>query len=135
MAREFKIYISHCWDYHQDLVNLRSLLIKRGYFNVEFLEASIDTPINSERTAYVKQALKTKIASSHIVLAIAGVYASYSYWMEYELDTASSNFIPIIGIAPFGQERVSRVVQAYSREVVRWNTESLVRAIRSHANY
>jgi len=133
MAREFKIFISHCWNYHDDLVKLRALLLNRGYFNVEFLEASVDMPINSDRAAYVKRALKNKIISSHVVLAIAGVYATYSDWMSFELETAYGNYIPIVGISPFGQERVSRTVQNYSHQVVRWNTESIIKAIRAYA--
>lgn len=133
MAREFKIFISHCWEYHQDLLNLRSLLLSRGYFNVEFLEASVDMPINSQQAAYVKRALKNKIISSDLVLAIGGMYASYSEWMNYELETAYQNYIPVVGVAPFGQQRVSKLVQDYSREIVRWNTESIVRSIRLYA--
>jgi len=133
MVTNFKIFISHSWTYHQDLVNLRNLLQTRGYFNVEFLEASSDVPINSTNGSYVKQALKTKILASHIVLAIAGVYATHSDWMNYELETAYNNNIPIVGVAPHGQERVSSVVQGYAVEVVRWNTESIVKAIRTHA--
>ncbi|PWG81182.1 TIR domain-containing protein [Pararcticibacter amylolyticus] len=133
MAREFKIFISHCWDYHTDLVKLRSLLLRRGYFNVEFLEASIDMPINSERAVYVKRALRSKIITSHLVLAIGGMYASYSEWMYYELETAYQRYIPVVGVAPFGQQRVSKIVQDYSIQVVRWNTESIVNAIRTYA--
>jgi hypothetical protein len=133
MATNFKIFISHSWTYHQDLVNLRNLLETRGYFNVEFLEASADVPINSTNANYVKQALKTKILASHIVLAIAGVYATHSDWMNYELETAFANNVPIVGVAPHGQERVSLVVQNYAVQVVRWNTESIVQAIRAHS--
>ncbi|WP_295712315.1 TIR domain-containing protein [Mucilaginibacter sp.] len=133
MATNFKIFISHSWTYHQDLVNLRNLLEARGYFNVEFLEATSDVPINSTNATYIKQALKTKILNSHIVLAIAGVYATHSSWMNYELQTAYEYKIPIIGVAPHGQERVSAIVQSFARQTVRWNTESIVQAIRRYS--
>jgi len=133
MAKNFKIFISHSWTYHRDLVKLRNLLQSRGYFNVEFLEASADTPINSANAYYVKQTLKTKILASQIVLAIAGIYATRSEWVNYELETAYANNIPIIGVIPFGQERISSVVQRYAVEIVRWNTESIVKPIRAHA--
>jgi hypothetical protein len=133
MAKNFKIFVSHSWTYHRDLVKLRNLLQSRGYFNVEFLEASAHTPINSTNAYYVKQALKAKILASHIVLAIAGVYATHSDWMSYELETAYANKIPIIGVIPHGQERISRLVQYYAVEIVRWNTESIVKPIRAYA--
>jgi uncharacterized protein YdaL len=133
MAREYKIFISHSWKHSENLTNLRNLLNKRGYFNVEFQEASQDEPINSKNAPYIKQVLKNRIQSSDIVLAIAGVYATYSDWIAWELETADKISKPIIGVVPSGQERISTTVQKYSIKDVRWNTESIVNAIRTYA--
>lgn len=130
MAKEYKIFISHSWKYHEELVKLQNLLYGRGYFNVEFMEATREVPINSEDGTYIKQALKKKILNSNIVLAIGGIYATHSDWMCWELETAYLNDIPIVGVAPWGQERVSTTVQVYAQNMVRWNTESIVEAIR-----
>jgi len=131
MAKTYNVFISHSWAYVNDLKNLRNLLNNRGYFNVEFEEASPDEPINSENASYIKQRLKQKIKNSDIVLGIAGMYASYSDWMEWELDTALDNDIPIVGVIPRGQERISQVVSSRSKQDVNWNTESIVEAIRT----
>jgi hypothetical protein len=133
MAKEYHIFISHSWSYPDDLKNLRNLLNERGYFNVTFEEASADEPINSENAVYIKQRLRQKIENSNIVLGIAGMYASYSDWMEWELDKALELEVPIVGVAPRGQERVSKTVSDRAVEVVRWNTESIVAAIRRWA--
>lgn len=133
MAKDYKIFVSHSWAHSDDLTALQTLLNGRGYFNVEFTEASKDVPINSENATYVKSRLKNKIINSDIVLALAGVYASHSDWMIWELDTAVSNNIPIVGVIPRGQERISQEVYNRSKEDVRWNTESIVEAIRKHA--
>lgn len=133
MAKDYKIFISHCWRYPDDLRNLRNLLEERGYFNVRFQEASQDEPINSINAPYIKRVLKYRILDSDIVLGIAGMYASYSDWIAWELETAYNNSIPIIGVIPWGQERISATVTQYSKEDVRWNTESIVSAIRKHA--
>ena len=77
--------------------------------------------------------MKTKITNSDVVLAIAGMYASYSDWIAWEVATASENNIPIIGVIPRGQERISATVTNYSIIDVRWNTESIVDAIRAYA--
>ena len=133
MAKEYHIFISHSWSYPDDLKNLRNLLNERGYFNVTFEEVSANEPINSTNATYIKQRLKQKIENSNIVLGIAGMYASYSEWMEWELDKAIELKVPIVGVAPWGQERVSAVVSSRSKEDVRWNTESIVAAIRKWA--
>ena len=133
MAKDYKIFISHSWTHSEDLEALHKLLNSRGYFNVEFLEASKKTPINSQQATYVKSVLKTRILNSDIVLALAGIYASYSDWMVWELDTAKKNNIPIVGVIPRGQERISKEVYNRSIVDVKWNTESIVSAIRNYA--
>ncbi len=130
MAKEYHIFISHSWKYPNDLENLRNLLRERGYFNVEFEEASADEPINSANAYYIKKRLTEKISNSNIVLGIAGMYASYSDWMEWELDKAIELGVPIVGVIPRGQERISQTVSSRSKQDVRWNTESIVAAIR-----
>ncbi len=133
MAKSYKIFISHSWNYVDDLRNLRSLLESRGYFNVDFQEVPPHDPINSVNASYIKTKLKERIINSDIVLGIAGMYASYSDWMAWELDTAYSSKIPIIGVIPRGQERVSQAVTKYAISTVRWNTESIVEAIRIYS--
>ena len=133
MARTYSVFISHSWDHVEDLKGLRNLLERRGYFHVEFKEASPEEPINSEDSAYIRRRLKEKISNSDIVLGIAGVYASHSDWMEWELDTAIAEDVPIVGVIPRGQLYVSSVVSSRAEECVRWDTESIVNAIRAHA--
>lgn len=133
MAKTYKIFISHSWDHVDDLRRLRNLLEQRGYFHVEFTEASPDNPINSDKSKYIRIVLSQKIESSDIVLGIAGVYASYSDWMEWELDKAIEKNIPIVGVVPWRHERISKIVSSRAKETVRWNTESIVSAIRRNA--
>ena len=133
MARDLNIFISHSWGSHDELLRLRNLLNERPYFRAEFSEVSKDVPINSVNADYIKRVLGEKIRGSSVLLAIAGIYASHSTWMEWEMDTAIRNGIPVIGVIPHGASRVSQVVASRSVEQVRWNTESIVEAIRRHA--
>lgn len=133
MARDLNIFISHSWGSHDELLRLRNLLNARPYFRTEFSEVSKDIPINSVSADYIKRVLGEKIRGSSVLLAIAGIYASHSTWMEWEMDTAIRNGISVIGVIPHGASRVSQVVASRSVEQVRWNTESIVEAIRRHA--
>ncbi|CAH8242699.1 conserved hypothetical protein [Vibrio aestuarianus] len=133
MARNYKIFVSHSWDHSGDLTRLRTLLNQRGYFNVEFKEVSKFEPINSANAPYIKNRLKAKILESDIVIGLAGMYASHSAWMEWELETALHNGIPVIGVIPYGNTRSSNMVTSRSKDDVRWSTESIVSAIRTHA--
>ena len=130
MAKEYTIFISHSWDHVADLMNLRRLLENRGYFKVKFLETPPHDPINSQNSNYIKSVIKTHIQASNVVIGMAGVYASHSEWMKWELDKAIELNKPILGVIPWGQIRVSKTVQERAVELVRWNTESIVDAIR-----
>ena len=133
MAREYKIFVSHSWQYKDTLEALRALINARGYFSATYEESTKDQPINSSNESYIKTRLAQKIGSSDIVLALAGVYASHSSWMAWELDKALNLNVPIVGVIPRGQERISTIVSSRSVLGVRWNTESIISAIRQYA--
>jgi hypothetical protein len=132
--REYKIFISHSWRYSKYLENLHRLLVERKFFNAEFYEVPRDERINSENTSYIKRMLKEKILSSDIVIVIAGMFAAHSKWIAWELETAHNNSIPVIAVIPRGQEKIPRIVTNLANEDVRWNTESIVAAIREWAD-
>lgn len=133
MARDLNIFISHSWGSHEELLRLRNLLNERPYFRAQFSEVSKDVPINSFNAVYIKRVLGEKIRSSNVLLAISGIYASHSLWMQWEMDTAIKYGIPVIGVIPHGATRVSQIVAAKAIEQVRWSTESIVDAIRRRA--
>ena len=130
MAKVYNVFISHSWDHVSDLMSLRRLLESRGYFHVNFLETPPHDPINSQNSAYVKTVIRKHIRESDVVIGMAGVYTTYSEWMKWELDTAIEERKPILGVIPWGQINVSSVIQQRAKECVRWNTESIVDAIR-----
>ena len=94
------------------------------------MEVAAMHPIRSAHTYYVRQQLSERIKSSDIVLGIAGMYASYSEWMEWELNKAVEYGKPILGVIPWGNERISTVVSSKAKKIVHWNTDSIVDAIR-----
>ena len=61
------------------------------------------------------------------------MYGSYSEWMNWEIETAKSMGKPVIAVIPWGQERVSKTMAGQADRIVRWNTESIVSAIRELA--
>lgn len=133
MAKIYNVFISHSWDYVNDLMGLRNLLLSRGYFNVLFNETPPHDPINSQNADYIKRVIKQNIQNSDVVIGMSGMYAAYSEWMEWELQTAKSLGKPILGVIPWGQQRVPYAVSSKANMLVRWNTESIVAAIRQLA--
>ena len=61
------------------------------------------------------------------------MYASYSKWIDYEINEAIRFGKPIIGLRPWGQERVPSKILNNATKMVGWNRDSLISAIRQYA--
>ena len=133
MVKTYKVFISHSWDYVDDLMNLRRLLNNRPYFNAIYEEIPPHEAINSANATYIKDRIRKRIEESDVVIGMAGMYGSYSEWMKWEIETAKSIGKPVIAVVPWGQERVSSIIAGRADRIVRWNTESIVSAIRELA--
>lgn len=53
--------------------------------------------------------------------------------MQKEIDIASDMIKPIIGVKHWGSERIPLAVQISAKEIVGWNTSSIVGSIRTWA--
>ena len=58
------------------------------------------------------------------------MYVNHRRWIQEEIDIAIYYEKPIIGVTPWGQERVPIEVQNVAKEMVGWQTNSIVAAIR-----
>ena len=134
MAKVYNLFISHSWSYSNQYDNLVGLLNQRGYF--PFINYSVprDDPVHTRGSdSVLYQAIKNKMTPCHVVIIVAGVYASYSKWIDKEIQIAETGFSlakPILAIRPWGNLNVSRVVSDAADRMVGWNTESVVSAIR-----
>lgn len=133
MTKTYSLFISHSWDHDDTLQSLKNLLNGREYFNAEYTQIEKDCPINSENAAVVKANITKKLKESDVLLAIAGVFASHSDWMQWEMDKAKGLGLNVIGVIPWGQQRVSTEVSNRSVVDVRWNADSIVDAIRMYS--
>ena len=132
--RTFNLFISHSWAYGNQYQNLINLLEKRPYFSYRNYSVPKGDPLHTSGTdKALYNAIKNQIASSSVVLILAGVYASYSKWIDKEIQIAQTEFtIPksILAIEPWGSQNTSVKVKDAADEIVGWNTESIVSAIR-----
>lgn len=80
--------------------------------------------------ALLKEQLRNQIRPTQVCLIIAGMYVNHSDWIQFEIEFAQSLNKPIIGLNPWASERTPLAVQTSAREMVNWNTSSIVAAIR-----
>ena len=87
---------------------------------------------NASNTYQLKEAIRKQMQPVSCVLIMAGVYSTYSKWINIEIELAKSMNKKIIAIEPWGSERTSTVVKNAADKIVRWNTDSIVSAIRGY---
>jgi len=134
MAKTYNIFISHSWSYSDAYEKLIALLEKRPYFKFRDYSVPKDDPIHDAPTSQeLYDAIKQQMAPCHVVLVMAGVYATYSIWIRREITIAKTEFHvpkPVIAIKPWRQTNISQFVRENADEIVAWNTDSIVEAIR-----
>ena len=135
--KTYNLFISHSWGYADQYDRLVGLLVNRGYFAFKNYSVSPDDPIhNAGSQSKLKRAIKNHMQPCHIVLVLAGVYATYSKWIDIEIDLAQRGFKtpkPIVAIRPRGNMVISKLVRDAADDIVGWNTGSVVKAIRKLA--
>jgi hypothetical protein len=135
--KTYDIFISHAWRYSDDYKRLVELLNEaqnfkwRNYSDPKH-DPVIDPDDEVSREKLVEE-LEEQIRPTNCVIVISGMYVAYRYWIQKEIDIATHYRKPIIGVKPWGQERTPQKVQDVAVEIVGWNTDSIVSAIRRYA--
>jgi hypothetical protein len=131
---KYNLFISHSWTYSDAYEKLVALLDKAENFEYKNYSVPKDDPIHTKGTdRELYAAIKAQISSCHVVLILAGVYASYSKWIDKEIKICKEEFATpklIIAIEPWGSERTSQVVKDNADRIVKWQTSSIVDAIK-----
>lgn len=134
MAKTYNLFISHSWAYSDAYEQLVGLLDNASYFSYRNYSVPKDDPIhNAPNQAELRQAIQNQMNGCHAVLILAGVYSTYSKWINEEIALANRGFSnpkPIVAIQPRGAEKTSQVVKDNADIIVGWNTDSIVSGIR-----
>lgn len=136
-VKTYNIFLSHSWSYSDVYENLIKLLEKAPYFSFKDYSVPKNDPIhNAPNSQALYEAIKNQMIPCHVVLIMAGVYATYSAWIKKEIKIANTEFSnpkPIIAVKPWAQTNISSVVVENANKIVGWNTDSIVSAIRELA--
>ena len=129
MAKTYRLFISHSWNYSDAYDRVIELLDEQGlnYYNHSVPK---DDPIHTKGTQKeLREAIDRQMKATSCVLILAGVYSSYSKWINEEIAIAKAYGKPIIAIEPWGSEKTSLVVKNNADIIVKWQGKSIVDAI------
>jgi hypothetical protein len=135
--KTYDLFISHAWQYNDDYYRLEkmlneALLFKWRNYSVPKHDPLID-PNTHVGKAKLAELLDKQVKPVNCVLILGGMYAAHSEWILKEIELAKAYNKPIIGVYPWGQENMPLAVQNAAKELVRWNTDKIVSAIRQHS--
>lgn len=129
----YNLFISHSWAYSDAYEKLVSLLDKADNFTYKNYSVPKNDPIhNAKNDAQLKAAIRNQMQHASCILILAGVYSSYSKWINIEIELAQEMNKKIIAIEPWAAERTSLIVKKSADTIVKWQTPSIVKAIKGN---
>ena len=134
------VFISHSWAHSNDYDTLSGWIFERSWsvdpagrnIPVRFINTSVpkDDPIHyANNISQLQSAIFSRIYYSDVVVIPTGMYATYSKWIQREIDGANKYSKPIIAVRPRGQIMNSSVVADAANETVGWMAGSVVDGI------
>jgi hypothetical protein len=129
----YRLFISHAWKYNEEYYKLIGMLDSASNFIYSNYSVPEHDPVDANNKEKLKEALRNQIRPVELVIILAGMYVSYSDWIQFEIDFAKSLGKPLLGIKPWGSERIPQAVQDAAKEIVGWNAPTIVDAIRRNA--
>ena len=131
--RDYHILISHSWDYDNHYQTICNWFNNASNFKWTNYSVPLTNPLDVKSKSELKQKLRNRISLCSCVIILSGMYVAYSDWIDYEIDVAKEFGKPIIGVKPWGQERIPSKVQNHADVIVGWNSASVVQAVREYA--
>lgn len=131
MPKQYHIFISHAWKYDEAYSTIVRWLNDSDLTWSNYSVPQHD-PVDAKNTKKLKEALTRQINPSSVVIIISGMYAAYSDWIDYEIDEAVRLNKTIIGVKPWGQERIPKKIQDNATTMVGWNSNSVISAVKSY---
>lgn len=129
--KEYNIFISHSWTYDKHYEGLIKFLDSDSNFIYKDYSVPKDNPIhNAKNTEKLREAIERQIKPASVIVILAGVYATYSKWINIEIDIAKRYGKPIIAIEPRGAKKTSCAAKEAANQIVGWNSASIIEAIK-----
>lgn len=130
--KTYDLFLSHVWRSadNSEYYRLANLLYEAPYFYWRNYSVPEHDPLGTMTDGELREALYRQIAPVNCFLVVAGIYVNHRKWIQEEIEIAEHYSKPIVGVVPWGQERVPMQVQDVAHKMVGWQTSSIVAGIR-----
>jgi hypothetical protein len=130
MEKTYRLFISHSWKYGDAYDKIIKMLDGQSLSYYDH-SVPLDDPIITNGTdKELRAAIVAKIKGTSCVIILAGVYSSYSKWINEEIEIAKAYGKPIIAVEPWDSNRTSKIVKDNADKRVKWQGKSIADAIK-----
>lgn len=133
--KSYRLFISHSWTYGDAYEKLVQFFDE--YPNFSWIDYSVpkDDPIHhANNDTQLYNAILKQIQPVNCVVVLAGIYSTHSKWINKEIHISKTHFSkPIVAVEPWASEKTSKIVKENADAIVKWQSKSIVDAIRAHS--
>lgn len=130
--RQYDIFITHAWRYHDDWTRLcerldQSPAIAWRNFSVPWFDPVMD-PNTETGMQMVHRWLESQIMPAAVVVLLTSVYAvkSARKWVDLEVAMARRHGKPIVGLPAFTDTEVPADIRSMVSAIAPWDVTALV---------
>ena len=124
------LFFSYYHKYKDSFDKILDMLNIRPYFGYSASHYNEDSYAQNEE--YIKRLLRPKIDWAGTIVVLVGPGTYTRDWVNQEIEYAAGQNKRIVGVYLWGQSssRIPAALSGHGHALVRWNTESIVAAIR-----
>ncbi|MEN9865186.1 MAG: hypothetical protein RL748_776 [Pseudomonadota bacterium] len=126
------LFISHAWRYDDHYGKVVDWFDNAVNFEWKNCSVPSDDALPDKTSKGLSAGMTRQISPAQGVIILAGMYAAHSDWINYEISEAVRMNKIIIGVKPWGQERIPTNVQTAATVMVGWNSSSVIQAVRDY---
>ncbi len=86
-AKKRRVFLSFHMEDRPQVQGFR-LMASNPRLDIEFYDGSLQEPVDSERSSYVRTAIREKIQRASVVICLIGNGTAWRDWVDWELRTA-----------------------------------------------
>jgi hypothetical protein len=127
------VFVSHVHADDDRIGEMKNLLASKG-FTMRDYSITNDKPNQAQSEAYIKsQILAPQIKACSTMVVIITPRTAASSWVQWEIEYAQKNGIPIVGVYAHGENgcAIPQGLEDYAKSIVGWNAEKIISAIES----
>jgi len=130
------LFFSYYYRNSTEYDRLNEMLEDRGYF--DYSNSSLDEESNAENEDYIKTKIRSKINWAGTIVVLIGLGTYTRKYVNYEIEYARKKEKRIVGVYLWGESQSklpAELRKAHNEDyddlaLVRWNSDSIVDAIR-----